>query len=61
VWAVPVRDGRDRLILWVGGTANKNKDVFEQRFRKLVKEIESEAKISVEPDVETPVHALAGK
>ena len=61
VWAVPVRDGRGRPMMWIGGTANKNKDVFEQRFRELVKEIESEAKISLETGAETPVHALAGK
>jgi hypothetical protein len=36
------------LVLWVGGTANKNKDVFEQRFRKLVQEIESEVKVQSE-------------
>ena len=42
VWAVPVRDARGQLQLWVGGTANKNKDVFEQRFAKLVQEIKAE-------------------
>jgi cytochrome c biogenesis protein len=61
VWAVPVRDGRGRLMLWVGGTANKNKDVFEHRFRELVKQIESESTISLETGAEKPVHALAGK
>jgi cytochrome c biogenesis protein len=61
VWAVPVRDGRGRLMLWVGGTANKNKDVFEQRFRELVEQIESESKISLKTGAESPVHALAGK
>jgi hypothetical protein len=48
-------------MLWVGGTANKNKDVFEQRFRELVEQIGSESKISLEAGAETPVHALAGK
>ena len=61
VWAVPVRDARGRLMLWIGGTANKNKDVFEQRFRKLVEQIESELKVSSEAGVETPVASLAGK
>jgi len=61
VWAVPVQDGRGRLMLWVGGTANKNKDAFEQRFRELVKQIESESKISLETGDESPVHALTGK
>ena len=44
VWAVPARDARGELVLWIGGAANKNKDVFEGRFRKLVAEIESELK-----------------
>ena len=46
VWVVPVRDARGQLKLWIGGTANKNKDAFEQRFRELVEQIESELKIS---------------
>jgi len=61
VWAVPVRDARGKLTLWIGGTANKNKDVFEQRFRKLVEQIESELKTSSKPGAEAPVASLAGK
>lgn len=57
VWAVPVRNARGRLVLWVGGAANRNKDVFEQRFRKLVQEIESEIKLQPEPCV--PAHAIS--
>jgi len=41
-WAVPARDARGRLVLWVGAVANKNQDVFAARFQKLVGEIESE-------------------
>jgi len=61
VWAVPVRDPRGQLMLWIGGTANKNKDVFEQRFRKLVEQIQTELKISVKAGADAPVAALAGK
>ncbi len=61
VWAVPVRDARGQLMLWIGGTANKNKDAFEQRFRELVEQIESELKISAKTGAEAPVPALAGK
>ena len=61
VWAVPVRDARGRLMLWIGGTANKNKDVFEQRFRELVEQIESELKISAKAGAKAPVPALAGR
>jgi cytochrome c biogenesis protein len=61
LWAVPVRDARGHLMLWIGGTANKNKDVFEERFRKLVEQIESELKISSKSGAEAPVTALAGR
>ncbi len=53
IWAVPVQDASGHLTLWVGGVANRNKDVFEQRFRKLVQEIEREIQPSaVVPAVE---------
>ena len=42
LWAVPVRDARGRLMLWVGGTANKNKDAFEERFKELAEKIRQE-------------------
>jgi cytochrome c biogenesis protein len=61
VWAVPVRDARGQLRLWIGGTANKNKDAFEQRFHALVEQIESELKISAKTGVDAPVAALTGK
>jgi cytochrome c biogenesis protein len=61
VWAAPVRDARGQLMLWIGGTANKNKDVFEQRFRELVEQIKTELKVSSKAGVETPVTSLAGK
>lgn len=60
IWVVPVRDARGRLSLWVGGMANKNKDAFEQRFRTLVQEIESEIKVR-ESGAQVPAGSLAGK
>ena len=59
-WVVPVRDAGGRLTLWVGGTANRNKDVFEQRFRKLVQQIESEMKIQSQPCAQAHATSLAG-
>jgi cytochrome c biogenesis protein len=42
-WAVPVRDDRTGLYsLWMGGSANRNRDAFEERFNELVAEIEKE-------------------
>ena len=61
IWVVPVRDARGQLQLWLGGTANKNKDAFEHRFHELVGKIESELKISVEAGAEAPVAALTAK
>lgn len=40
-WAVPVRETNGKLTLWVGGTANRNRDAFEDRFRELTEKIES--------------------
>ncbi len=61
VWVVPVRDARGRLQLWVGGTANKNKDAFEQRFLDLMKEMESELKVSLQAGAEAPAAVFTGK
>jgi cytochrome c biogenesis protein len=43
-WAVPVRDAKGKLELWVGGTANRNREAFEERFRELTEKIETELK-----------------
>ena len=60
VWVVPVREPAGNLVLWVGGTANRNKDVFEQRFRKLVHEIESEVKVQTKSCAPAHATSLAG-
>ncbi len=60
LWAVTVRDARGRVGLWVGGTSNKNKDVFEQKFAELVKDIQSELKTQPKPHSEEPAASLAG-
>jgi hypothetical protein len=56
-----VRDAKGQLRLWVGGTANKNKDAFEHQFRELVEQIESELKISSKAVAESPAAVLTGK
>ncbi len=43
-WIVPARDASGHLILWIGGTANRNRDAFEIRFQKLVEQIQKELK-----------------
>jgi len=41
-WIVPVRDAGGRLTLWVGGSANRNRDAFEEKFKKVVEQIQKE-------------------
>ena len=44
-WVVPVRDTKTgKCSLWIGGTANRNRDAFEQRFKDLVALVEAELK-----------------
>jgi len=44
-WAVPVCDPKTgKYSLWIGGTANRNRDAFEQRFNHLVELVEEELK-----------------
>jgi cytochrome c biogenesis protein len=61
IWVIPVRDVGGQLQLWIGGTANKNKDAFERRFRDLADKIESALKTSREAGVEAPAAVLTGK
>ena len=44
-WMVPVRDPQTgKCSLWIGGTANRNRDAFEQRFKDLVALVEKDLK-----------------
>jgi len=44
-WAVPVRDAKTgKYSLWIGGSTNRNRDAFEQRFNDLVALAEEELK-----------------
>jgi cytochrome c biogenesis protein len=61
VWVVPVVDSRGQLALWVGGTANRNRDAFEQRFRKLVEEIHKELKPAVVASAQAQATTTAGR
>jgi cytochrome c biogenesis protein len=42
LWIVAVPDARGKLVLWIGGQANKNKDRFEQKFEEVVDSIRRE-------------------
>ncbi len=44
-WVVPVSDPKTgKCSLWIGGSANRNRDAFEQRFDHLVELVEKELK-----------------
>jgi cytochrome c biogenesis protein len=44
-WAVPVCDPKTgKCSLWMGGTANRNRDAFDERFNDLVASVEKELK-----------------
>lgn len=51
-WVVPVRDAEGQLSLWVGGTANRNRDAFEFKFKQLVEGIRKELKAEKVPAAE---------
>jgi len=61
-WVVPVYDGRGNVVLWIGGTANRNRDAFEQKFQKLVEEIKEQLKAERRTSTrETAAVTFAGK
>jgi cytochrome c biogenesis protein len=58
-WAVPVREANGKLTLWIGGTANRNRDAFEERFRDLATKIEAELKSQKEVPAQERVPSIA--
>jgi cytochrome c biogenesis protein len=42
IWIVAIPDAKGKLVLWIGGQANKNKDSFEQKFKEVVEGIRTE-------------------
>jgi cytochrome c biogenesis protein len=59
-WVVPVhRDGR--TVLWVGGTANRNRDAFELKFKNVVEQIQKELKPEVVASAQAQVTSIAGR
>jgi cytochrome c biogenesis protein len=60
IWVVPIRDARGQTSLWVGGTVNRNRDAFEDRFKQLVGQIEKELKADTAAATEVPAAAMHG-
>lgn len=44
IWVVPASTKRGDLVLWVGGTANKNRESFQEKFAEIVSNIQAELK-----------------
>jgi len=62
IWAVPVRDQKTgKYALWIGGSANRNRDAFEQRFNDLVAKIEAELKSIDKASPRERVETVAGR
>ncbi|MGH9795608.1 MAG: cytochrome c biogenesis protein ResB, partial [Candidatus Acidiferrales bacterium] len=53
-WVVPLTDACGRTVLWVGGSAAKNREEFEQRFRCLVEAIRREIEAGAEARASAP-------
>jgi cytochrome c biogenesis protein len=61
-WALPVRDEKTgKYSLWIGGSANRNRDAFEQRFNDLVAAIETELKSIRTTAPSEPAEIVAGR
>ena len=60
-WAVPVSDPKTgKCSLWIGGTANRNRDVFEQRFSDLVASVQKELKLVPRTSASEQIATVAG-
>jgi cytochrome c biogenesis protein len=60
-WVVPVQDARGNVALWVGGSANRNRDAFEDRFKKLVEQIQKELQLEFVAATEKTAAVIAGR
>lgn len=60
-WVVPVFDARGQMSLWIGGTANRNRDAFEDKFKHVVEEIQKELKPAVVVSGEPQTTSIAGR
>jgi cytochrome c biogenesis protein len=61
LWVVPVQNGNGSLVLWIGGSANRNRDAFEEKFKSLVEEIKKELRPVSVPVIEAQTASMAGR
>ena len=44
IWVTAIIDAKGQLMLWIGGTSNKNREAFQDKFAEIVKKLEGELK-----------------
>jgi len=59
IWALPLRDANGGLKIWVGATANRNREALEERFHDLTEKIEAELKSQKEAAASAEVASIA--
>jgi cytochrome c biogenesis protein len=59
LWAVPIQEPNGRLTLWIGGSANRNREALEERFNELAEKIEAELKSLKETPASDQVVSIA--
>jgi cytochrome c biogenesis protein len=63
-WVVPVRDTQGQLMLWFGGTANKNREAFQHKFdafaEKLEQELAKQSEVGSDACAQAHATTLAG-
>jgi cytochrome c biogenesis protein len=59
-WVVTVQDASGKLSLWIGGTANRNRDAFEVKFKHVVEQIQRELKSGPAVEAEKPAALVHG-
>jgi cytochrome c biogenesis protein len=59
-WVVPVIDASGHPVLWIGGTANRNRDAFDLKFKKVVEQIHKELQLAVAASAPAQVPSISG-
>ena len=59
IWIVPVQNADGRLALWVGGSANRNREAFEEKFKSVLEGIKKELTPDSATAAEKPAASMA--
>jgi cytochrome c biogenesis protein len=61
LWVVPVQNANGSLSLWIGGSANRNRDAFEEKFKLVVEDLRKELNPVSVPAGEMQAASIAGR